>query len=788
MRRLPAPAWLFAVAVGASALASGCATAPDRPTVSSVRIEGAREISAAEAKEKLATRESSTFLGIHLSYETYDAFVVARDVTRLERFYRARGFHAARVVSAHVVGLPGKTVDVEFVIDEGPPTVIREDPKLIGLEGLDRRAGVAVSRAMPFHACKEPTPAGECDPFDEDEYEAAKRKMQRALTDNGYAHATIEGGFTEADLAPDGGHELVLDPIRDIARIQALESERAAGGPKPPDGAATPTTPRKFGVRVDVVRHTAEVFLRVNHGPPCVFGDVKIEGLGDLPEGQVRAALGVRAGESYSTETLESGRKALVELGVFSSVEFVAHLPEDDGPVIPVTFKVTRAPLNTITLGGGAFADTISNDLHFLAGYEHRNFLGGLRRASLQVRPGVVLFPTNLQNGLAPTNALFQARARAELRQPQLFEARTRGTLRNEIAVYPLLLPARTAAEVPEVVVGYYEIRPSAGLERSFFDGKVALSAFYNLQLSYPISYLGPYDDSLQRVIVSHVSFTQALDLRDNPVKPRKGVYVANEVQFAGGFLGGDADDVRVQPDVRFYTPVSTRITAAMRGSVGFLFPRSYGSTLSRDAPDPTVDPAGAFTFSRQRDRDLQLLYFRAFFSGGPNSNRGYAIRGVGPRGLAPYTLGGQRSVRECSERVRGGTGVGGGVSQVAALPPVSPATLEALCYVPLGGLSLWEWSTELRIQLTDKLSTLVFLDASDVTRERFTVRLNFPHLSTGTGLRYDTPVGPVRLDIGYAIPGAQQLGATLDSKKEGQPTTVFGAPIAVNIAVGEAF
>ena len=33
------------------------------------------------------------------------------------------------------------------------------------------------------------------------------------------------------------------------------------------------------------------------------------------------------------------------------------------------------------------------------------------------------------------------------------------------------------------------------------------------------------------------------------------------------------------------------------------------------------------------------------------------------------------------------------------------------------------------------------------------------PHLSCGGGARYDTPVGPIRLDIGYRIPGLQYPG-----------------------------
>jgi outer membrane protein insertion porin family/translocation and assembly module TamA len=57
-----------------------------------------------------------------------------------------------------------------------------------------------------------------------------------------------------------------------------------------------------------------------------------------------------------------------------------------------------------------------------------------------------------------------------------------------------------------------------------------------------------------------------------------------------------------------------------------------------------------------------------------------------------------------------------------------------------------------------------------------------------GTGFRLDTPVGPVRLDVGYAIPGLQRIGGDLDPATEGQPATFLGVPIALNIAVGEAF
>ena len=54
--------------------------------------------------------------------------------------------------------------------------------------------------------------------------------------------------------------------------------------------------------------------------------------------------------------------------------------------------------------------------------------------------------------------------------------------------------------------------------------------------------------------------------------------------------------------------------------------------------------------------------------------------------------------------------------------------------------------------------------------------------------LRYDTPVGPLRVDVGYRIPGAQVMGEPIDPRIEGDPGTVFGVPIAVALGIGEAF
>ena len=98
----------------------------------------------------------------------------------------------------------------------------------------------------------------------------------------------------------------------------------------------------------------------------------------------------------------------------------------------------------------------------------------------------------------------------------------------------------------------------------------------------------------------------------------------------------------------------------------------------------------------------------------------------------------------------------------------------------------------------SDPVSLLLGPDASDVTADIASFRLTHPHVSTGFGIRYDTPVGPLRLDVGYRVPYLQVVGTSSVSDcsvncsevvvAEMTPSTFLGLPIAVAIAIGEAF
>jgi outer membrane protein assembly complex protein YaeT len=79
----------------------------------------------------------------------------------------------------------------------------------------------------------------------------------------------------------------------------------------------------------------------------------------------------------------------------------------------------------------------------------------------------------------------------------------------------------------------------------------------------------------------------------------------------------------------------------------------------------------------------------------------------------------------------------------------VSPVSPDG---VPIGGNSLLALSGELRAILRGKLGGVLFVDAGNVWTDSMGFDMGDLRYSVGPGLRYQTPVGPIRLDIGYQL------------------------------------
>jgi outer membrane protein insertion porin family/translocation and assembly module TamA len=717
-------AWLF--------LFVGCTSIPaQRSAVNDVSVRGSNDISSSDIEEKLATSATPKFLGLFrgvlYEYELFNRATLQRDLARVERFYHARGYYDALVTAGLVTRVDKNHVRVEIEVKEGQP--VRN--YLLKVEGLGAVPKEIADAALA--AARGDLPDNE--PFDEEKFKKAEEDLTRALTDRGYAYTKVE---------------------RDAI--------------------------------VDVVTHRATSVFSVVPGPPSKFGKITIvaRNLGtnqplplEIPEAPLRRAIDIRRGDPYSSAEIQSATQALLDLGIFSSVDIEPDLPETPNPSgeVPITVKVEPSRLRQIKLGGGIEFDVIKTDVHGLIGWENRNFFGGLRTFSVEFRPGGVLYPIRLGNIVKPTNFLPEEKLRLLLTQPGFIEARTNGNLRPEFNVFALLVSPDPAPDAP--VIGYREFKNAAYLDRTY--GKSYTSFGHNLQVENPFAYVRALDPDLPTLVISYPELITTLDFRDDKVHPHKGIYLSDSFQVAGGPFGGNAADLKVQPEVRTYIPVASKVTFATRASIGFLFPRNYGNDVE-NLPVSNTDPDRAAHI-----RDIQTVMFRGFFSGGPSSNRGYPYRGVSPHGFVPFlnpATAAQQNAANCDP----------------TNPPLDPVTRMPLpidpqqCSIPIGGFTLWEFSNELRVAVSGPISAAVFCDMSDVSQKTAQLRLSHLHMSCGVGARYDTPVGPIRLDVGYRIQPLQVLGYQNEQDVydampvEGLPQRLLGIPLAVAFGIGEAY
>ncbi|WP_319482150.1 outer membrane protein assembly factor BamA [uncultured Draconibacterium sp.] len=70
----------------------------------------------------------------------------------------------------------------------------------------------------------------------------------------------------------------------------------------------------------------------------------------------------------------------------------------------------------------------------------------------------------------------------------------------------------------------------------------------------------------------------------------------------------------------------------------------------------------------------------------------------------------------------------------------------------PLGGKSILEANAELRYPLFWRLSGVAFFEGGNVWEKAFSYKINELAYAAGGGLRVDTPIGPVRFDVGLPL------------------------------------
>ena len=199
-----------------------------------------------------------------------------------------------------------------------------------------------------------------------------------------------------------------------------------------------------------------------------------------------------------------------------------------------------------------------------------------------------------------------------------------------------------------------------------------------------------------QHVRLSTIAANLTRDTRDNVLDAHKGILRSLELDFSTTKFGSSVDFAKFTGQAAYYKTGFHDIVFANSVRVGLAQP-----------------------FANSR-----VPISEAFFTGGGNSLRGYPLDGAGP----------QRPVEVCPDGTSG---------------------CKVFIQVPSGGNELLLINSEARIPLPFKkgLGLAVFYDGGNVFPD-----VGFHDFSSlysnnvGLGLRYATPVGPIRIDLGHNL------------------------------------
>ncbi|MCW5891679.1 MAG: BamA/TamA family outer membrane protein [bacterium] len=400
--------------------------------------------------------------------------------------------------------------------------------------------------------------------------------------------------------------------------------------------------------RVDVRTNEASVAYTVVMGPACVFGPITVSGLGDVEEEVVRREISFAPGEPFSEVAVEKTRRQLEALRLFQSVRLV----EDAGTAreVGMDVRLMEAPQHEVRFGIGY--DTVE-EVRGLAAWRDYNFYGGARQLGFAARASF-LRRTITADFLQPHFPTQNSRVRLALSQEQLDE-------------------------------DTYTLLQTRGLPRLEWDvtPKLSVFGFYRAELDFLSDVPFPVEKALPRAtpdqaVISALGFGLDWNAVDDLLDPSRGVSMSAVVEPVGGFLGGDADFVRLWGEVRGYLPMPWSFVGASRVGLGSIEP--YGGTA--------------------------VPIWERFYAGGLGSVRGYARRRVGPL------------VRD----------------------------------EPIGGKSIVVTSVELRHAITETIGAAGFVDAGQVTRASGDFPIDDMQVGVGVGARYISPVGPIRLDLGFPL------------------------------------
>jgi len=445
--------------------------------------------------------------------------------------------------------------------------------------------------------------------------------------------------------------------------------------------------------------HHVNLIYTIEEGERYYVRDVLVNGLRTTRESVVDRLLTIKPGQPLSLPEITAIQRRFYDLGIFAKVDAGIENPQTTETQKYVLYDFEEANRYNLSLGVGAqiaqFGPT-TNNLRSPGGAT------GFSPEFSAILTRLNFLGVGHQLSLRGTWSSLEKTASFNYLAPRFRNVDGRNI--NFNVLYDDSRDVRT----------FSSLRKQASIQISQKFSK-SLNGF--LRYSYTL-------DSVSNVVIPSLLIPQLLqtqrigelsanliqDRRDNPTDTHRGMYNTIDIGLASGFLGSQRSFGRALVRNATYHPIGRHWVLARQTEFGVIQPFNVPAGLIADDSIPLPE---------------------RFFGGGADSDRGFAFNQAGPRdiGLSPVN--------------------GGKASQPTGFP--------------LGGNALFFNTVELRFPfIGENIQGVFFEDMGNIFRDLGSISFSpsqanpqdFSYMvhAPGFGIRYKTPVGPIRVDLAYAV------------------------------------
>jgi outer membrane protein assembly factor BamA len=496
------------------------------------------------------------------------------------------------------------------------------------------------------------------------------------------------------------------------SEVQPVEEQPASGKnqqtEKLVDRSSETRAEKKTG---PLVAKTVRLVYRIHEGPQVHVRRVLITGYNRTRPGIIKREVRVKPAEPLREGQVVDSQRRLYNLGVFNRVTISPQNPTGTDTDKDVVVLVEEAKRYTIAYGGGFEVQRLASTNNPTTGevqaaprgifeISKLNLTGRADSLSLKLRgsslQGRALLGYSVPDAFGNSHLSLQATAYAEKTQDinTFSESRYEGSVQMTDHI-----SARTT------LLYRYSFR------------KIIVS-----NLNIPPQEIPLFQ---QPTLVSQVSTSWVRDTRDNPADASKGWLNTADFGIADTNIASSASFLRFLYQNSSYHPIRRRFSFARSFRLGILSP--YRDTISLTFPPPTQTPLPRLIPLPER-----------FFAGGGTSLRGFGLNQAGPRdALTGFPVGGQ-ALLVFNQEFR----------FPLHLPYVGTRVGGTLFY---DGGNVYSKVDRVTLRWT---SPKPIFDPANPKQCLYncTNELNYFSHTVGVGVRYATPVGPIRVDLGYQM------------------------------------